>query len=260
MAKKTTKAPEDPERNELVAKIEGDLPYNRTVYVNEVRFFMQRTAESIIEAGKRLLVIKEREGRGEFMNIVENELGIPYTTAQRFMNAALKSGRFPKIAAELPKLGNLSNIYTLLEAPEEDLKELEEKGIMAGKDIDEIKTMSVKEMRELIKHLKTQTSEIVSGHVKKLSNDNKMLRDELKELRSRVPQGPDTSWAEKYLSDIEEGFVRLDNLISAFAFDPHMVGADNLKAVIEGFHGRTKKRFILFIDKWEDYTGHKVRK
>ena len=85
------------QRGNKTEQIEGVQPYNRELYIGEVRFLASRTVSDIMEAGKRLLVIKEKEGYGNFTKICEEEIGIPHSTAYRFMNAALKSGKFPKI-------------------------------------------------------------------------------------------------------------------------------------------------------------------
>jgi hypothetical protein len=44
----------------------------------------------MLEAGKRLILIKEHEPHGMFIQIVEEQLGLTQSTAQRMMQAALK--------------------------------------------------------------------------------------------------------------------------------------------------------------------------
>jgi hypothetical protein len=126
------------------------VPYNREAYVNQIRFLLKKTAEAIIEAGKMLLVMKEREGYGNFCQILEEEIGIPVRTAYRFMSTAIKAEKYPVIKT-FAKLAKVSQVYTLLEAPEERLRELEERGMLAGKTMDELQRMTVKEMRDLIR-------------------------------------------------------------------------------------------------------------
>ncbi len=179
--------PEIAERQALTKQIEGDLPYSRGVYINDLRFYLQRSAESIIEAGKRLLILQEKEGHGDFRKIVENEIGIPHTTAYRFMNAALKSEKYPSI--DLSQFGTkVSKVYTLLEAPEEELKKFEQLGLFAGKDRDELMAMSHKDLRELVKDLKDNKEKYVAKELKKLIDEKKDIERERDMLRRKHPE------------------------------------------------------------------------
>ncbi|KAF0145071.1 MAG: hypothetical protein FD156_1182 [Nitrospirae bacterium] len=249
---------DDSESRELTTHIEGDLPYSRDAYISQIKLLIRRSVEDVLDAGKRLLILKEKEGHGKFVKIVEDEIGIPTSTAYRFMNAALKAGKFPQIKFE--DFSRIGKVYALLEAPEQDLKELEEKGVLAGKNIDELHTMSVLEMRDTIKTLRDNTDEIVKEKTEEIRRENKTLKKELGELQEMVPTSPDGSWAEKPLTMIQEAFIRIDNLLSSFAFDPSIIGNDKLQAKVEGFRVEMEKRAVLFIERWESHTGKKVGK
>jgi hypothetical protein len=180
------------------------------------------------------------------------------------MNAALKVVKFPALQSTLSKLDKVSNVYTLLEAPEEDLKQLEEQGVLAGKDEDELAVMSVKEMRELVNQLKTQTDRIIKDRVSSLDAENKALRQKVQLLEMQIPKPDDDSWASEALSNIEKSLIEFMNHLNYFCFSPEMVGkgkvAGSIKARVEGLYQTGYRAFLEFIDKWEDYTGHKVRK
>lgn len=236
-------------------QIEGDLPYERRLYVDEVRFFLQRSAEGIIEAGKRLLVIKEKEGYGAFVKLVEEEIGIPYTTAQRFMNAGLKAEKFPSIASTLPKLGKVSNVYTLLEAPEEALKELESKGVLAGNTIDDLERMSVKEMRDLIKKLKNETEKIVKAEVKNLETEKKALIKEVDRLKVFDPEGKDASWCIGQMQLVDELADEFDTALRRFMKDSRILEHPELQAKVEAVQTRVEKRFQLFVKDWDSFVN-----
>ncbi|WKZ32952.1 MAG: hypothetical protein QY316_00670 [Thermodesulfobacteriota bacterium] len=236
-------------------QIEGDLPYSRRVYVDGVKFYMQRTAEGIVEAGKRLLVIKEKEGYGEFVKVLEEEIGIPHTTAYRFMNAALKAEKYPTLASSFPKLGNLSNVYTLLEAPEEDLKELESKGVLAGNTIDELHRMSVKEMRDLIKKLKNETEKVVKAEVKNIETEKKALIKEVERLKAFDPEGKDASWCVGQMQLIDELADEFDTALRRFMKDSRILDHPELQAKVEAIQTRVEKRFKLFVSDWDAYVN-----
>ncbi len=215
--------------------IEGDHPYDRAVYVSEVRLYLTSVVADIIEAGKRLLVIKEREGYGEFVKICEEDLGIPHTTAYRFMNAALKAEKFPTIA-DFPRVGK---VYALLEAPEEDLKELETKGVLAGNSIEDLQRMSVREMRDTIRKLRTEVDKVVKEETKGLKAENKALVEKLKRLEPFDPESKSKDWCVEQLKAIEAAVADVDNLIRRFVFK------DNLKRVKDDLPSQAKLNGII---------------
>lgn len=254
MAKKTIKTPaaaDEPERNALVTKIEGDLPYNKEVYVNEVRFYLNQTAGSIIEAGKRLLIIKEKEGHGNFMQIVE-DLGLSYRSAARFMHTALKSGKFPAI--KVANLANLSNVYTLLEAPEEDLKQLEEQGVLAGKTMDELSAMSVKDMRDLIRQHRTERDALVEQQTGKIKKENQMLKTELKDFHKIIPNySKDMSKAEMQLHYALNKYEEFEAAMNGLCFNTMEIEDAGISAKIDGTLKTMHTRIFNFAEKWEKH-------
>lgn len=76
---------------EVMAQFGDGLPYDRIRVVNEARFYMAQSAEAMLEAGKRLIVLKEHEPHGEFEQLLREQLGIPERTAQRMMQASFGS-------------------------------------------------------------------------------------------------------------------------------------------------------------------------
>ncbi|MBI5056957.1 MAG: hypothetical protein HZB61_10125 [Nitrospirae bacterium] len=193
---------DDIERADAIKAIEGDLPYERTLYINEVRYLMKHTAETILEIGKRLLVIQDKEGYGQFARIVEKEIGIPHTTAYRFMNAAIKSEKFPSI--NFKNFSHVGKTYALLEAPEEELKKFEQLGLFAGKDVDEIERMSVKELRLMVKKLRDKGE---GKQVSKLTSENKNLHEEIKKLHLQL------RLADKSHSAFQDAYKMADELL-----------------------------------------------
>lgn len=268
MGRKKTETPQDDTHKALALRdaeeasrqiatevLEGDLPYERNLYVNEVRFYLQRSAESIVEAGKRLLVLKEREGYGSFMAIISEDIGISHTTALRFMNAALKVEKYPQI--KISKFTKLANLYTLLEAPDEDLKALEEKGVLAGRDMDELAAMSVKDMREMIKKLKTGVDAIIKEEVKGLETEKKALLKEVNRLKAFDPENneADMVWCIEQMKSIEEMAKEFDTLLRKVSFDGRILNMPDIQARVEAVHRRMEKRFELFVKNWDAFVN-----
>ena len=52
-------------RLEIMQQFGDGLPYERDRIVHETRFYMAQSAEAMLEAGKRLIILKENEPHGE---------------------------------------------------------------------------------------------------------------------------------------------------------------------------------------------------
>ncbi|OZO67047.1 DUF3102 domain-containing protein, partial [Escherichia coli] len=77
-------------RLEIMQQFGDGLPYERDRIVHETRFYMAQSAEAMLEAGKRLVILKENEPYGDFTNILENDLGLAPQVARRMMQASVK--------------------------------------------------------------------------------------------------------------------------------------------------------------------------
>ena len=63
-------------RLEIMQQFGDGLPYERDRIVHETRFYMAQSAEAMLEAGKRLVILKENEPHGDFTEIVTGQLEI----------------------------------------------------------------------------------------------------------------------------------------------------------------------------------------
>lgn len=127
-------------------------PYDRQRVVNEARFCLAQSAESMLEAGKRLIVLKEHEGHGEFIQIVESQLGVNYSIAKKMAGAAAKF-LSPKLQGKSQKLLTLgkSKLYELMVEDDDDLEALADGGTVAGLELDEVDRMSCRELRKALR-------------------------------------------------------------------------------------------------------------
>ena len=136
-------------RSAAVAERYGDgLPYDLPRLVHEARFFMATSAEAMLEAGKRLIQIKENEPQGEFLEIVTEQLGLEPRMAQLMMQAAVKY-LSPALAANTKSISHLgkTKLLNLMAEPDSDLAALAEGGTIAGLNLDDIQAMSARELR-----------------------------------------------------------------------------------------------------------------
>lgn len=159
------------------------LPYDRNRIVHEARFYMAQSAEAMLEAGKRLVILKENEPHGEFINILESELNIEARVARRMMQASLK---FLGLEDELPKRSTLSvlgkgKLYELMVLDDEELDSLADGGTVAGATLDDIDRMSVRELRKALRESKEDLAAS-----RKLNAEKSQEINELKETKFKT--------------------------------------------------------------------------
>ncbi len=167
----------------------GDgLPYDRERLVNEARFLLKNSAEAMLEAGKRLIVLKEHEPHGEFLRIVEERLGMARQVAHRMMQASVKflDPKRPNVSA-LSNLGK-TKLYELMVLDDEELEELAEGGTVAGVDKDDIERMTSRELRAALRDLKAESrAEIEAKSASLASRDARITELEEKLHRQKKP-------------------------------------------------------------------------
>lgn len=169
-------------RSAEIAERYGDgVAYDRERVVTEARYLMSQSAEAMLEAGKRLIQIKENELHGEFTQIVEVRLGLGTRTARAMMQAAAKylSPALESKRQSIAVLGK-SKLFDLMVESDEDIAELSEGGTIAGKTLDEMQAMSRSELRTAL----TEARQTLESRQKLLDKANAKA-DRLKEKIDR---------------------------------------------------------------------------
>ncbi|MFU8924921.1 DUF3102 domain-containing protein [Acinetobacter puyangensis] len=116
---------------------------------DEVRFFQQRTVESCMEIGKRLLLIKEQTPHGEFNKRIEI-LNFTPRMAQKFMSAVLKFSK-TNSSSLLQKAGNQTKLLELVMLDDDEIELLDQGGSIGDVNLDSIETMSVRELKQALR-------------------------------------------------------------------------------------------------------------
>jgi hypothetical protein len=201
-----------------IAQQYGDgLPYDRTRLIHETRFYMAQSAEAMLEAGKRLIIMKENEPHGDFMRIAEESLGLSYVTANKMMNAAVKFSN-PKLAKlSTSRTLNKSKLLELMMEDDEALEALADGGTVAGLTLDDIDRMTSRELRTSLR----ESRENAEAQSRLLSDKNAKI-DELVAKKTRIkPLPPDEEGAE----------IRKE--ASLIAFEAEAVIRGNLRSAFE---------------------------
>ena len=114
---------------------------------DEIRFYQRQTVEAILQTGKRLLLLKEMTPHGEFARRAEL-LGFSDRTAQRFMQAALKTAKSAKLAVLSNQVKNGSAFLELVTHDDEELKALD--------DLDDVDRMSASQLRAKLREARAE--------------------------------------------------------------------------------------------------------
>lgn len=181
------------------AQYGDNLPYDRTRIENETRFYLAQSAEAMLEAGKRLLLLKEHELHGDFTESLER-IGINPRTGRALIQASVKFGNSKRQA--LAVLGK-TKLLELVTESDEDLDELADGGTIAGLHLDEIDRMTTRELKAALREAKAKAKEdgeiserILADKDKKINElDAKLTR------REAMPEAEKHAELEKQLSD-----------------------------------------------------------
>lgn len=111
---------------------------------DEIRFFQRRTVEALLETGKRLLLLKKITPHGEFESRVEL-LGFAISTAKRFMFAAQKISKSPKLGLLSSSAKNGSAFLELITHDDDVIENLAE--------LDNFDRMSASQLRAAARDL-----------------------------------------------------------------------------------------------------------
>ena len=158
----------------------ADAPYSLDNAITEAKFFINQTAGSIIEAGKRLLLIKEHEGHGGFIPALE-QIGIDYYAANRLMKVALKFGK--SNIATLQHLNfSKGKFLELAVLDDEEIEGLGKGETVRGLKLDEVDKMSVRELRAALRKEQADRDKDREDAYQRLAARQKILDDKNRQL------------------------------------------------------------------------------
>jgi len=218
--------------------------YDRHRIVGELKFYMSQSAEAMLEAGKRLIELKDNEPHGEFERIVEQELHLEVRTAQKMMKAAIKfmSPQLESKANALSLLGK-TKLFELMSEDDGELAELADGGKLAGMTLDDIDRMTTRELKAKLRKTETDAFEELKKLRGELDAKDRKLKsraEEISELKDKlddkkvrqVDEDPMVIKREGYIKDLMNESINIHANISAAlrqrclaVLDAHDVGS-----------------------------------
>lgn len=204
------------EHSTAIAELYGDgVPYDRNRVVGEARFYMSQSAEAMLEAGKRLIVLKENEPHGDFTEIVTQQLGLPERSARRMMEAAIKfmpaspNSKRPALAV----LGK-TKLFELMTEDSEQLDALADGGTVAGLTLDDIERMTSRELKAALREAR-ETADAKDRVLADKSTRIDKLAEDLIKSKQRVADTP---------ADEAGQQIRSETGMAAFAAEAAILG------------------------------------
>lgn len=180
----------------------GDgLPYDSQRVITETRFYMGASAEAMLEAGKRLILIKEHEQHGGFLSALD-KIGLEPRTAQKMMQAAAKFSNAPTMA----HLGKTKMLELMAEA-DDDIQELADGGTLAGKTLDEIDRMTVRELKSALRQSREESAQNKETNETLLKKKDEKINELDKSLHQREIASLDEK-VEQLSADLEKGTIK----------------------------------------------------
>lgn len=182
---------------------------------DEIKLYQRRTAECVLELGKRLLILKELTPFGEFEQRIEL-LGFHVRSAQRFMTAALKFSKSDNLSLLSQKIDSQSKLLELVTLDDSDLEQLANGESIRGIKLDDIETMTASQLKAALKE--SRENEVAKGKI--LSDKNTLidnLNTKLLQTERRVQTLPPDEIAQKLQAEL-----------MGFAFEAEHVIANKL--------------------------------
>lgn len=180
---------------------------------DEIRFYQQRTVESCMEIGKRLLLVKEQTPHGEFNKRIEI-LNFTPRMAQKFMSAVLKFSK-TNSSSLLQKAGNQTKLLELVMLDDDEIELINEGGSIGDVNLDSIETMSVRELKQALRDAKSDIAAKEQVIKTKDQKTNELLEENTKlkspaQIKKRA-ETEQQQLAKKALEEISSACLKMHN-------------------------------------------------
>jgi len=221
----------------VAAQIGYQLPADCTdpdLIQRDISANMRRSVEACLEVGRGLRVLKEACAHGQFVSRID-ALGIEVRVAQKFMATAAKFSNTTSTPL-LKAAGNQTKLFEMLVLDDEQIEELELTGQTGELKLDDIATMSVKELRATLR----ETRENAEAQGRLLADKNTKIDElaaKLTTKKRRVQTPP---------PDLEGEEIRKE--ASQFAFEAESVVRGKLRAAFQALAEHAEKHGMAHDD------------
>lgn len=169
----------------------GLTEYHLGQTLSGIRFFMDQAGRSCLEAGRLLILVKEHEGHGGFLDALKS-VNVHPRTAQRLMLVAAKFGKYDKLS-HLPQ----SKLTELSVLNDDQLAELDKGGTVLGITFTEASLMSRQELEDALENALAE-----NGSLQEIIGDKDKKINKLDRERRRVSELQ--AWSDKCAGLVDE--------------------------------------------------------
>jgi len=143
-----------------------------TTLVRETKLWIDHSARAMYEVGIRLIALRQQCPAGEWLPLLEQQIGMSPRTAQRFMAASFKCIGQQGRREQLLKLDR-SKVMELVSLDDEKLDELDKTGRIGqlSLELDDIDRMSPSELRQRLR----QTEQTIAAKDKVLAKKDERI-------------------------------------------------------------------------------------
>jgi len=183
----------------VAARLGYQLPADCTdpdLIQRDIAANMRRSVEACLEVGRGLRVLKEACEHGNFIARLD-VLGLDRKVAAKFMQSAAKFSNVSTSRHLTDAIGSQSKLFEMLVLDDEQIEELELTGQTGELKLDDIATMSVKELRQALR----EAREDAEAQSKLLTAKNNKI-DELTASSSKRQRVSLTDWPAEF-----QGFI-----------------------------------------------------
>ena len=196
---------------DIVLKYGDGEDYNRDRIEGEIITYAKQYRELVFETGKRLILLKEHEGHGNYLKSLDR-LKIDERTARNMMSVArmfLDEHGNPKRGAisDLPS----TKLYALASLDDETLDELEE-GKIDGLTPEEATKLSTREFKRRISDLKNKTKELEDRYKQDMEVKDQLLMDKNKKIDDLDGQIRLMTDPARWQEQAEEALIKLHKM------------------------------------------------
>ncbi|QOK96786.1 hypothetical protein HF909_10310 [Ralstonia pseudosolanacearum] len=196
---------------------------------------MRRSVEACLEVGRGLRVLKEACEHGQFIARLDG-LGLDRVVAWKFMQAAQKFSNVSSTQHLTKAIGSQTKLFEMLVLDDEKLEELELTGQTGELKLDDIATMSVKELRATLR----ETRENAEAQSRLLADKNAKIDELAAKLTAKKPR------VKTPPPDAEGEEIRKE--ASQFAFEAESVVRGKLRAAFQALAEHTEAHGITHDD------------
>ena len=179
---------EEAAREKALLPYSDNLPYDRNRVIEETKFLLKHEIVAKYEIGRRLILLREMEGCPNFGQLLEKYLpGLKRQRAYEYILFAQKITGLPKLMDFAQGGKNWVKILLLLEACDEDeLAALEAGESIAGKTLDDVDKMTVRELKKALRKAKDKTQPL-QEQIAEQDAEKRELQAEIDLLKSGKP-------------------------------------------------------------------------